>query len=290
MKRMTTVGLLLKEAIRGWSKHRAQSLGAALAFYTTLALAPLTVIAIAIAGYFFGDAAAHGEIVNRIEHLVGRDGAITIETLLQKASEPQQSRMATVISLVLLLFGATSVFAELKESLDTIWEVQPKPGRGLWRTVKTQLLSFAVVLGTGCLLLVSLLLSATLCAMSNWLGQWLPVPVSTAYLWDVLVSFILITLLFALVFKLLPDAPVRWKDVWIGAVSTAILFMIGKFLIAVYIGSAGIGSIYGAAGSLVVVLVWTYYSSQILFFGAELIRAYAHREQRPVIRPTRRRT
>ena len=290
MKRMTTVGLLLKEAIRGWSKHRAQSLGAALAFYTTLALAPLTVIAIAIAGYFFGDAAAHGEIVNRIEHLVGRDGAITIETLLQKASEPQQSRMATVISLVLLLFGATSVFAELKESLDTIWEVQPKPGRGLWRTVKTQLLSFAVVLGTGCLLLVSLLLSATLSAMSNWLGQWLPVPVSTAYLWDVLVSFILITLLFALVFKLLPDAPVRWKDVWIGAVSTAILFMIGKFLIAVYIGSAGIGSIYGAAGSLVVVLVWTYYSSQILFFGAELIRAYAHREQRPVIRPTRRRT
>lgn len=290
MKRMTTVGLLLKEAIRGWSKHRAQSLGAALAFYTTLALAPLTVIAIAIAGYFFGDAAAHGEIVNRIEHLVGRDGAITIETLLQKASEPQQSRMATVISLVLLLFGATSVFAELKESLDTIWEVQPKPGRGLWRTVKTQLLSFAVVLGTGCLLLVSLLLSATLSAMSNWLGQWLPVPVSTAYLWDVIVSFILITLLFALVFKLLPDAPVRWKDVWIGAVSTAILFMIGKFLIAVYIGSAGIGSIYGAAGSLVVVLVWTYYSSQILFFGAELIRAYAHREQRPVIRPTRRRT
>ena len=290
MKRMTTVGLLLKEAIRGWSKHRAQSLGAALAFYTTLALAPLTVIAIAIAGYFFGDAAAHGEIVNRIEHLVGRDGAITIETLLQKASEPQQSRMATVISLVLLLFGATSVFAELKESLDTIWEVQPKPGRGLWRTVKTQLLSFAVVLGTGCLLLVSLLLSATLSAMSNWLGQWLPVPVSTAYLWDVLVSFILITLLFALVFKLLPDAPVRWKDVWIGAVSTAILFMIGKFLIAVYIGSAGIGSIYGAAGSLVVVLVWTYYSSQILFFGAELIRAYAHREQRPVIRRTRRRT
>ena len=208
-------------------------------------------------------------------------------------SDPQYQITASdipVISLVLLLFGATSVFAELKESLDTIWEVQPKPGRGLWRTVKTQLLSFAVVLGTGCLLLVSLLLSATLSAMSNWLGQWLPVPVSTAYLWDVLVSFILITLLFALVFKLLPDAPVRWKDVWIGAVSTAILFMIGKFLIAVYIGSAGIGSIYGAAGSLVVVLVWTYYSSQILFFGAELIRAYAHREQRPVIRRTRRRT
>ena len=189
-----------------------------------------------------------------------------------------------MISIGLLLFGATGVFAELKDSLDTIWEVKRKPGLGLWTMIKTQLLSFAVVLGTGFLLLVSLLLTAMLTAFTNWLGQWLPVPVWTAYLLDVLVSFLVITLLFALIFKLLPDVTVSWKDVWIGAVLTAVLFMIGKFLIGVYIGSASIGSIYGAAGSLVVVLVWTYYSSQILFFGAELIRAYAkHFDPEPIV-------
>jgi len=275
MKLIVATTLVLREAARGWSEHRAQRLGAALAFYTTLALAPLTIIAIAVAGYFFGEEAARGGIVDQIEHLVGKDGATTIEALIQKAGEPHQSRIATAISVGLLLFGATGVFAELKDSLDTIWEVKPKPGLGLWMMVKTQFLSFAVVVGTGFLLLVSLLLTALLTAFTNWLDQWLPVTVGTAYLLDLLVSFLVITCLFALIFKLLPDATVSWKDVSIGAVVTAVLFMIGKFLIGMYIGSASIGSIYGAAGSLVVVLVWTYYSSQILFFGAELIRAYA---------------
>lgn len=277
MKCIVVIGLLLKEAGRGWFEHRAQRLGAALAFYTTLALAPLTIIAIAVAGYFFGEEAARGEIVDQIEHLVGKEGAATIEALVHKAGEPNQSRIATVMSVGLLLFGATGVFAELKDSLDTIWEVKPKPGLGLWMMIKTQFLSFAVVVGTGFLLLVSLLLTAILTAFTDWLGQWLPVTVGTAYLLDVLVSFLVITFLFALIFKLLPDVTVNWKDVSIGAVVTAVLFMIGKFLIGLYIGSASIGSIYGAAGSLVVVLVWTYYSSQILFFGAELIRAHANR-------------
>ncbi len=275
MKHIIVIGLLLKEAARGWNEHRALRLGAALSFYTTLALAPLAIIAIAIAGYFFGEDAARGGIVDQIEHLVGRDGAITVEDLIQKANEPHQGRMATVISIGLLLFGATGVFAELKDSLDTIWEVKRKPNLGLWTLIKTQLLSFAVVVGTGFLLLVSLLLTAMLTAFTHWLGQWLPVTVWTIYLLDLLVSFLVVTFLFALIFKLLPDVTVPWKDVWIGAVLTSVLFMIGKFLIGGYIGSANIGSIYGAAGSLVVILVWTYYSSLILFFGAELIRAYA---------------
>ncbi len=267
--------LLLKDAVRGWVEHRAQRLGASLAFYTTLALAPLSIIAVAVAGYFFGAEAARGEIVDQIDHLVGQQGAIAVEELIQKASEPHQSRLATVISIVLLVIGATGVFAELKDSLDVIWEVKRKPGLGIWAMAKTQLLAFAVVIGTGFLLLVSLVLTATLTAFSQWLGQWLPGTLWTAYFLDLLISFLIITLLFTLIFKLLPDVTVSWKDVWIGSVFTAVLFMVGKFLIGIYIGSASIGSIYGAAGSLVIVLVWTYYSSQILFFGAELIRAYA---------------
>jgi membrane protein len=275
MNRLMMIGPLLQEASRGWIEHRAQRLGAALAFYTTLALAPLTLVAIAIAGYFFGQEAARGGIVDQIEHLVGRDGANVIQALIQKASQPHQSRIATAISIGLLLFSATAVFAELKDSMDTIWEVKRKPGLGLWLMLKTQLVAFAVVLGTGLLLLVSMILTASLTFYATLLGQWLPVPVWTAYLLDVFVSFIVITLLFALIFKLLPAVTVHWKDVWIGAVITAVLFMIGKSLIGIYISSVSIGSIYGAAGSLVVVLIWTYYSSQILFFGAELIRAYA---------------
>jgi len=277
MNRMMMIGSLLNEASRGWIEHKAQRLGAAVAFYTTLALAPLTLVALAIAGYFFGEEAARGGIVDQIEHLVGRDGATVIQTLIQKAGQPHQGRIATAISIGLLLFSATAVFAELKDSMDTIWEVKRKPGLGLWLMLKTQLVAFAVVLGTGLLLLVSMILTATLAFFVTLLGKWLPVPVWTAYLLDVLVSFIVITLLFALIFKLLPAVNVHWKDVWIGAVMTAVLFMIGKSLIGVYIGSVSIGSIYGAAGSLVVVLIWTYYSSQILFFGAELIRAYATR-------------
>lgn len=275
MMNSQVIRLLFQDAARGWIEHRAQRLGASLAFYTTLALAPLSIIAVAVAGYFYGAEAARGEIVDQIDHLVGQEGAIAVEELIQKASEPHQSRLATVISIGLLVVGATSVFAELKDSLDVIWEVKRKPGIGLWAMAKTQLLAFAVVIGTGFLLLVSLVLTATLTAFSQWLGQWLPGTIWTAYVLDLLISFLVITLLFTLIFKLLPDVTVSWKDVWIGSVFTAVLFMIGKFLIGMYIGSASIGSIYGAAGSLVIVLVWTYYSSQILFFGAELIRAYA---------------
>jgi len=283
---MVVIGLLLKEAVRGWIQHRAQRLGASLAFYTTLALAPLAIIAIAVAGYFFGEDAALGEIVHQIEHLVGKDAAIAIETLVQKASEPHQSRFATIVSVSLLVFGATGVFAELKDSLDTIWEVKRKPGVGFRTIAKTQLLAFAVVVGTGFLLLVSLFLTAGLTLFTQWLGHRLPGTVWTAYILDMLISFVVITFLFALIFKLLPDVTVSWRDVWIGAIFTAVLFMAGKFVIGLYIGIASVGSVYGAAGSLIVVLVWTYYSSQILFFGAELIRAYAKYFDSQRIMPT----
>jgi membrane protein len=285
MKHVIRLGWLLKDAAVGWSQHRAQRLGASLAFYTTLALAPLTLIAIAIAGYFFGEEAAKGEIVHQFEHLVGKNGATAIEVLIHNANQPHHGSLATVISVGLLLYGATNVFAELKDSLDTIWEVKRKPGLGLWLIVKTQALSFVVVLGTGFLLLVSLLLTALLTALTNWMGKWLPVSIGTAAAWDIVVSFTVITLLFALIFKLLPDVTVHWKDVWIGALSTSLLFMIGKSLIGIYIGSASIGSVYGAAGSLVIILIWTYYSSQILFFGAELTRAYARRYDEEQIVP-----
>lgn len=261
------------EAARGWNKHRAQRLAASLSFYTTLALAPLLMIAVAIAGRFLGDDAVRGEIVDQTHHLVGHEGALAIESLIKQAGEPQTSRIATVISIIIVLFGATGVFAELKDSLDTIWEVKPVPGQRLWTILKTQVLSFTVVVGTGCLLIVSLLLTAMLAAFTHWISQWLPMTIGMAHLLEAFVSFGVTTLLFALIFKLLPDVTVCWKDLWIGAVTTAILFTIGKILIGFYIGSAGFGSIYGAAGSLVVILVWTYYSSLIFYFGAELVRA-----------------
>lgn len=286
MQRFMTLGMLLKEAARGWVDHRAQRLGASLAFYTTLSFAPLTIIAIAVAGSFFGEAAARGEIVEKVDHLVGKEGAMAIEAMLQKAAAPQQNRLATVVSVFLLLIGATGVFAELKDSLDVIWEVKRKPGLGLWTLAKTQVLAFAVVVGTGFLLLVSLLLTALLTALTQWLSRWLPGTVWTAYVLDLLVSFLIISFMFTLIFKLLPDVTVSWNAVGIGAVFTATLFLIGKVAIGVYIGSASIGSIYGAAGSIVVVLVWTYYSSQILFFGAELIRAYTLRFESESVLPT----
>jgi membrane protein len=215
---------------------------------------------------------------------VGTDVAVAIEGLIQRASEPNRSRVATFVSIALLFFGATGVFAELKDSLDIVWDVKRKPGIGLWTIARTQLLAFAVVIGTGFLLLVSLLLTTILTGFLHWLGQWLPGTLHTAYVLDILISFLVITFLFALIFKLLPDVTIHWRDVGIGSVVTAVLFMLGKSLIGLYIAGASVGSIYGAAGSLVVILVWTYYSSQILFFGAELIRAYAHRcDPRPIV-------
>jgi len=274
MNRLLGIGLVLKVAAEGWIRHRALQLGASLAFYATLTLAPVIILALAVVGHFLGEEAARNGIVGQIDQLTGPDGAIAIESLVREVSEPQRSRVAMVISVAFLLLAATGVFAELKDSMDTIFEVQRQSGVGLWFMAKSQLLAFALVLSAGCVLLLSLGLTALLAAFANWLSQWMAIPVGLAFLLDVLTSFFIITLLLALIFKVLPDVTLSWKDVLGGAAFTAFLFMIGKFLVGLYIGWASIGSVYGAAGSVMVILVWTYYSSQVLFFGAELIFAH----------------
>lgn len=268
---------LLKETFSEWSKDKASRLAAALAYYTIFSLAPLLIIVIAIAGSVFGEDAARGEIVGQIKGLVGREGAEFIETAIQNASRPAEGTIASIISVVVLLFGASGVFAELQDALNTVWEVQPKPGRGVFNIIRSRFLSFTMVLGIGFLLLVSLVISAILAAMVNYLGNLLP---GFDTLWQVanfIVSFILTTVLFGLIYKVLPDVKIAWSDVWIGSAITSLLFSFGRFLLGKYLGQSSFSSTYGAAGSLVVILAWVYYAAQILFFGAEFTQVYARR-------------
>lgn len=277
MKIKTVLGLL-KETISEWSKDKASRLAAALAYYTVFSLAPLLIIVIAIAGSVFGEEAARGEIVGQIQGLVGRDGAKVIETAIENANKPDTGSIASIISIVVLLFGASGIFAELQDALNTVWEVQPKPERGLINVIRSRFLSFSMVLGVGFLLLVSLVTSAALAATSNFFSHLLPPGLDL--LWQ-LVNFILAfgvtTVLFGLIYKVLPDVKIGWSDVWIGAAITSVLFSIGRFLLGQYLGNSSFSSTYGAAGSLVVVLAWVYYAAQILFFGAEFTQVYARR-------------
>ncbi|MBD2102916.1 YihY/virulence factor BrkB family protein [Leptolyngbya sp. FACHB-261] len=268
---------LIKETITEWNEDKASRLAAALAYYTVFSLAPLLIIAIAVAGFVFGEEAARGQLDDQIQHLVGAEGADAIQAMIQGASKPSSGRIATIIGIVTLLFGASGVFGQLQEALNTIWEVAPKPGRGIVGFIKDRFLSFSMVLGTGFLLLVSLVLSAILSGISAYLGGLLP---GFDILWQVVnfaISFGVTSLLFALIYKVLPDANVAWGDVTIGAIATSLLFTIGRTLIGIYLGSSGVGSTYGAAGSLVIVLLWVYYSAQILFLGAEFTQVYARK-------------
>ena len=268
---------LLKETAKEWQEDKSSRLAAGLAYYTIFSLTPLIIIVIAIAGAVFGEEAARGEIVGQIQGLVGTEGAKVIETAIENANQPDLSSIASVISIIILLFGASGVFAQLQDALNTIWEVQPKPGKSIFNFIRKRFLSFSAVLGIGFLLLVSLVVSATLSALNNYLGSLVP---GINFLWQILnlmISFGVITLMFALIYKYLPDAKIRWSDVWTGAIITSILFTIGKFLLGLYLGRGSLGSTYGAAGSLVVLLAWVYYSAQILFFGAEFTKVYARR-------------
>jgi membrane protein len=274
------VWALVKETFAEWRAHRAPRLGAALAYYTVFALAPLLVIVIAIAGLAFGEAAAQGRIVEQIQGIVGPDGARTIQTMLASARQPASGIIATAISLVVLVLGACGLVAELKDSLNTIWGVTARSGRGPMGIVIDYVMSLAMVLGIGFLLMVSLVLSAGLAAIAGFFADMLPGSVYTAHALQALnflFSFGVIALLFASIFKFLPDADVAWRDVWIGGVVTSLLFTIGQHLVGLYLGKRSVGSPYGAAGSLVVVLVWVYYSAQILFLGAEFTQVYARR-------------
>ncbi len=273
--RLKTAGSMLKDTVNNWLDDRAMSLAASLAFYTVLSLAPLLIVAVSVAGLLFGEAAARGEIGQQLGGMLGPQGGSAIENVLANAKEPHANIAGTVIGLVILFFGASGVFGELQDSMNAVWEVKPKPGRGVMGVVKARFFSFAMVLGVAFLLLVSLVLSAALSAVGKFLSDTLP---GGAVLWfgiNIVISMGVVTLLFALIFKVVPDVKIGWRDVWYGAAFTALLFTVGKALIGIYLGRASIGSPYGAAGSLVVLVVWVYYSAQILFLGAEFTRVYA---------------
>ena len=276
-RNMRTWWTLLKEAFEKWSADKAPRLGAALSYYTVFSLVPLLVLTISIAGLVFGTEAAQQAIMTQIESLVGPQSAAAIKQMLEIAQRPSSGALASAIAVVTLLLGASGVFAQLQDALNTVWGVEPKAGRGLWGTIKDRLFSLMAVLGTGFLLLVSLVLSAALAAFGKMFQGRLPGHEGLLHLADLAISFGVITLLFAMMFKLLPDAKIAWRDVWIGAGLTSVLFTVGKFAIGMYLGKADVGSAYGAAGSLVILLVWVYYSSQILLYGAEFTSVYANR-------------
>jgi membrane protein len=272
----TGILTLVKQTFADWSEDKAPRLAAALAYYTVFALAPLLLIAIAVAGLFFGREAASNQIGQQVSGLLGTTAGEAINGMVQAASEKQGTGIiASIIGIVTLLFAASGVFGELQDSLDTIWEVQPKPGLGMWGTIKKRFFSFGMVLGVGFLLLVSLVISAALGAVGAFVGG---DQFGQTLIWKTLnfvVSFGVTTVLFALMFKVLPDAKVQWGDVWIGALATAFLFTIGKAALGWYLGRPGTTSTYGAAGSFVALLLWVYYSAQILFIGAEFTQVYA---------------
>jgi membrane protein len=276
MKTFRAIWGLLKESFSGWSEDKAPRLGAALAYYTIFSLAPLLVIVIGVAAFVFGREAAQGEVLGQLQGLLGEAGAQAIQGMIQNASQSKTTgAFATVIGVATLLFGASGVFGELQDALNTVWGVKPKPGRGILGTIKQRFLSFAMVAGIAFLLLVSLTVSAALAAVGKFTEGLLPTEI--LHVVNFVTSFAVITLLFAMIYKLLPDARIAWSDVWIGAAVTALLFTIGKFAIGLYLGKSSVASAYGAAGSLVILLVWIYYSAQILFFGAEFTEVYARR-------------
>ena len=268
---------LAKEAASDWSHDHAPRLGAALAYYTVFSLVPFLVVVIALTGLVFGQEAAQSAILGQIADLVGEQSAAAIKDMIQRADKPSTGLLATGLAIVTLLLGASGVFGQLQDALNTVWGVEPKEGRGVWGFIKDRFLSFVAVLGTGFLLLVSLILSSALAAAGKWFSSWLPLPEAVLHLVNFAVSFVVITGLFALIFKILPDAQVAWRDVWIGAALTAALFTIGKFALGLYLGKSNVASGYGAAGSLVLVLLWVYYSAQIMLFGAEFTQVYANR-------------
>lgn len=274
---------MLKETAIAWDRDEAQRMGAALAYYSVLSMAPLVVITIAIAGFVFGREAAQGQIIYDVRDTVGAAGAEVIQNVLKNAYHPSSGIIATLIGVLTLLVSASGVFSELRSSLNRIWQVpRDQEPSGLVGNLRFYVISVAMVLTIGFLLLVTLLLSTLLELLEQWLARLMPSLPFTARIFNLVLSFVVISLLFALIYKFIPNAPVRWGDVVHGAIATALLFTLGKYALAVYIGKMSVGSAYGAAGSLVALLVWVYYSAQIFFFGAEFTHIYAKRRHLPV--------
>lgn len=272
-----TYGSILKTAAIKWDADNVPRMGAALAYYTLFALAPLLVVVIGVAGLAFGAEAARGQVVEQIDGLIGHNGAEAIQSLLIAARKPEQSILASILGLITLFLGATSAFSALQGALNTIWNVKGPQDHVIRGYLRGRLLSFGMVVGIGFLLLVSLALSAALAALGDFMHSRLP---GGEILWqaiNIVLSFGFATLLFAMIFKILPDVHLAWRDVWAGATITSFFFAIGKLLIGLYLGNTAIGSSYGAAGSIVIVMLWVYYSSQVVLFGAEVTQAYVQR-------------
>jgi membrane protein len=267
--------IVLIRSLTSWIDHRAASKGAALAFYTLFSMTPILVLAITVAGYVFGAEAAQGEIVAQVEGLVGENGAQAIQALLAGARDPVSGMVATLVASVLLLLGATTVFAELKGSLDELWGVDKTSRSAFFVLLRTRLLSFGMVLVLAFLLLVSLVVSAVLAMLEHYAHGILGSSAALLATTSSVISFGVIACMFAVIYKTLPDAPLSWRDVWIGAAFTAGLFSLGKYAIGLYLGTSGVASSFGAAGSLIALLLWVYYSAQIFFLGAEFTRQYA---------------
>ena len=266
----------MKRAASAWLDDYAPSMGAALSYYTLFSLAPLLLIVISVAGLVFGADAVRGEVFGQLQGLMGNEAAKTVEQILASVSQPAQGIAATVIGIALVLIGATSVFAELQSALDRIWRAPVRDkSSGLWSVLRTRLFSFGMILGIAFLMMVSLVLGAVMAALGKWWGGMFVGWEVLAQVLNEIFSLIVTTTVFAMIYKLMPRVNVRWEDVWLGAVVTATLFTIGKFLIGYYIGKSGIASGFGAAGSLVVILVWVYYSAQIFLIGAEFTRVSA---------------
>jgi membrane protein len=266
---------LFKQTISEFSGDKVPRLGAALAYYTIFSLAPLLLIAIAIAGVVFGHDAAQNKIFEQLRGVLGTTTAAAMQEMVKNAAKPKAGTIATILGVVTLLLGASGVFGQLKDALNTIWDVKPKEGRGIMGMIKDRFLSFAMVFGLGFLLLVSLVIDTAIAAMGKFAGSHLPGGEALWHIVELAFSFVVVTVLMAGIFRLLPDLKIEWRDVWLGAALTSILFVLGKFALGIYFAKSAVGSSFGAAGSLVLVLLWVYYSAQILLFGAEFTQVYA---------------
>ena len=275
---------LVKQTAQEFLQDKAPQLGAALAYYTVFSLAPLILVLLAVVGVIFRDdpAGAWNKITAQMSYFLDASAVQVVQNIAQKASEPGKSTIATIIGVALALFGASGVFGQLQDALNTIWEVKAKPTHGIWRFLRNRFLSFTMVAGVCFLLLVSLTLESLLKGFSHYVQAVVPGGLVVAMTVYLVFDCAVVVLLFAMIFKFLPDATIHWRDVWIGAVITAMLFGIGKWLLALYLGSGAAGSAYGPASSLITLLLWVYYSSQILLFGAEFTQVYADRSGREV--------
>jgi len=276
MKRLREIGKIVIRSFKNFGEDKIPKYSASLAYTTVFSLGPLLIVIIFICSLFFGQEATQGKIYSQMQQFVGHDAALQLQTIIQNASLSGKGTFAAVIGIITLLLGATAVFAEIQDSINTIWGLKAKPKKGLWKMVRNRFLSFSVIVSLGFLLLVSLAISTVIEGLSEKLKASFPdVTVVIFYILDLLISFIVITALFAVIFKVLPDAKTRWQDILPGALASGILFMIGKFAISFYIGKSHVGTTYGAAGSLVILLLWVYYSAIILYLGAEFAKAWS---------------